>query len=251
MIKGILLDIGGVLYEGETPLPGAKEALERLMKRYKVRFLSNTSRKSPKALMEKLERMGFGVDEEELFTALRAAKSYLSLHNATAYIVGTDDAKEYFGDLQGPLKYVLVCDAYRNFTYENLNEAFRTLMDGARLLATNENRYFKDDDGLLSLDAGGFVKCLEYASEQKAKILGKPDCSFFSLALRSMGVSEDEAIMVGDDIEGDILGAKKCGIRGVLVKTGKFRSQDLQKGKPDFLIESIVDLPKLLEEIDG
>ncbi|BAF70159.1 TIGR01458 family HAD-type hydrolase [Nitratiruptor sp. SB155-2] len=248
MKKGILLDIGGVLYEGDSSIKGAKEALCVLRERYTIRFLSNTSRVPPKNLLEKLRNMGFDIYEEELFTALSAAKLFLKSQNAKAYVIGTDEAKNYFDDLDGAMKYVLVCDAYKNFTYDALNEGFRYLESGAGFIATNMNRYFKDIDGL-SLDAGGFVKCLEYASDKMAKILGKPNCEFFALALESMGLKKEEVVMVGDDIESDILGAKACWITTVMVKTGKFKEKDLLKGRPDFLIESIADLPKLMEEV--
>ena len=248
MIKGILLDIGGVLYEGETPIEGAKEALAELRKNYQIRFLSNTSRVPPATLLDRLLSMGFEVQEEELFTALSAAKLFLQSQNAKAYVIATDEAMSYFEDLQGELRYVLVCDAYTNFTYQRLNEAFRLLESSAGFLATNINRYFKDKDGL-SLDAGGFVKCLEYASNKQAKVIGKPNCEFFSLALQSMGLKKNEVIMVGDDIESDILGAKACWLKTTLVKTGKFKESDVQKGRPDYLIDSIVQLPKLLKEI--
>ena len=249
MLRGILLDIGGVLYEGSEPIPGAVEALRKLRERYKVRFLSNTSRLPPAALKGKLEKMGFEVEESQLFTALSAAKLFLQSQKARAYVIGTDEAKEYFEDLEGEERYVLVCDAYKNFTYDALNIGFRKLESGAGFIATNMNRYFKDSDGL-SLDAGGFVKCLEYASGKAAKVLGKPNCEFFALALQSMGVKKDEAVMAGDDIESDILGAKACWLRTVMVKTGKFKPNDLLRGSPDFLVESIADLPKLLEEME-
>ncbi len=249
MIKGVLLDIGGVLYEGSEPIPGAKEALEELKSRYVVRFLSNTSRIPPSKLLEKLAKMGFEVEEEELFTALSAAKLFLQNEKVKAYVIATNEAKEYFKDLEGELRYVLVCDAYTNFTYQALNQGFRHLDEGAGFLATNINRYFKDTDGL-SLDAGGFVKCLEYASSKSAKVLGKPNCEFFALAIQSMGLQKSEVVMVGDDIESDILGAKSCWLKTVMVKTGKFKPQDLQKGKPDYLIESVAELPKLLDTIN-
>ncbi len=250
MIRGVLLDIGGVLYEGDRPLKGAKEALKRLKERYQVRFLSNSSRKPPEVLASKLANMGFDIEKKEIFTALSAAKLFLRSERASAFVVATKEAKEYFSDLEGPQRYVLICDAYRNFTYENLNEAFRRLENGAGFIATNVNRYFMDRDGL-SLDAGGFVRCLEYASCKSAKILGKPNCEFFSLALKDMGIEKSEAVMVGDDIDSDIIGAKSCWLKTVMVKTGKFKNSDLQRGRPDFLIESIADLPELLEEMDG
>ena len=248
MIKGILLDIGGVLYEGENVIEGAIDALKNLRQKYKIRFLSNTSRIPPKSLYEKLKKMGFELKEEEIFTALKAAKLFLQNEKANAYIVATNEAKKYFDDLEGEIKYVLVCDAYKNFTYDNLNTAFRYLEKGAGFIATNKNRYFKDTDGL-SLDAGGFVTCLEFASEKEAKILGKPNCEFFSLAINDMGLNKNEVIMVGDDIISDILGAKACFLKTALVKTGKFKESDLLKAKPDFIINSIADLPKLLENL--
>jgi len=248
MIKGILLDIGGVLYEGENVIPGAIEALEILRKKYKVRFLSNTSRIPPKALYNKLKSMGFNIKESEIFTALKASKLFLENEKANAYVVATDEAKEYFSDLKGEIKYVLICDAYKNFTYDNLNKAFRYLEEGAGFIATNKNRYFKDTDGL-SLDAGGFVKCLEFASGKEAKILGKPNCEFFSLAINDMGLNKNEVIMVGDDITSDIMGAKACFLKTVLVKTGKFKKSDLTKAKPDYLTDSIASLPELLDNL--
>ncbi len=249
MIKGVLLDIGGVLYEGERVIEGAIEALSELKAKYKVRFLSNTSRVAPDTLHKRLVDMGFELKKEEIFTALSAAKLFLQSRDAKAFVIATQEAKEYLVERSGK-DFVLVCDAYKNFTYDALNQAFRLLESGAGFLATNINRYFKDEDGL-SLDAGGFVKCLEYASAKEAKVLGKPNCEFFSLAIKSMGLSKDEVVMVGDDIHSDIIGAKACWLRAVMVKTGKFKPQDLLLAQPDFLIDSIKELPKLLEEIQN
>ena len=248
MIKGLLMDIGGVLYEGDKVIDGAIETLENLRKEYKIRFLSNTSRIPPHKLYKKLKNMGFNIQENEIFTALSAAKKFLQNENANAYIIATEEAKEYFQELEGKIKYVLVCDAYKNFTYDNLNQGFRYLENGAGFIATNKNKYFKDKDGL-SLDAGGFVKCLEFASEKEAKILGKPNCEFFSLAINDMGLNKKEVLMIGDDIVSDILGAKACFLKTCLVKTGKFKENDLSKAKPDFLIDSIAELPKLLKNL--
>lgn len=245
MTKGLLLDIGGVLYEGEKPIPKAIQTLKKLREKYKIRFLSNTSRIPPEKLYEKLKNMGFELEKNEIFTALKAAKMFLENEKSNAFVLATDEAREYFNDLKGEIKYVLVCDAYKNFTYENLNQAFRYLENGAGFIATNKNRYFKDTDGL-SLDTGGFVKCLEFASAKEAKILGKPNCEFFSLAIKDMGLNKNEVIMVGDDIISDILGAKTCWLKTAMVKTGKFKTSDLNKAKPDFLIDSIADLPKIL-----
>jgi HAD superfamily hydrolase (TIGR01458 family) len=243
-MKGILCDIGGVLYEGDKLIDGAKEAVEYLKSKYKIRFLSNSSRNTPENIYKKLKNFGFNVKEREIFTALLAVKKYLINRNLKAYIIATDEAEEFLKDLKGE-GAVVIADAYKNFSYEKLNTAFRKIINGAEFLTTNKNRYFKESDGL-SLDAGAFVAALEYSAEKEAKILGKPSCEFFNEAVEDMGVNKNEVIMIGDDIESDIIGAKRCGIKTVLVRTGKFKENDLKKTKPDFLIDSIAEISKIL-----
>ncbi len=252
-IKGILLDIGGVLYVGDNPIKGAFETLQKLRETLSIRFLTNTTRNPPKTLLKKMEKMGFEVKEEELFTALSALRNFVKAKNQKAMTILTNKAKEYFEPFvenSENAKFVAIGDAGENFTYENLNLAFRALINGATLLAAAKNRYFKDKDGKLSMDAGGFVKALEYAAETKAKILGKPSKEFFEMAIKSMNLSKEEVVMVGDDIENDIAGAIKSGIKAILVKTGKFRPTDLQKDiKPTAVIEDITHLPKILKSL--
>jgi ribonucleotide monophosphatase NagD (HAD superfamily) len=100
------------------------------------------------------------------------------------------------------------------------------------------------------LDAGAFVAGLEYAAGVDAEVVGKPSASFFTAALDALGARPDEAVMVGDDAESDIGGAKALGMRGVLVRTGKFEEKTLAAAepKPDAVIDSIADLPALLQE---
>lgn len=253
-IKGLLLDLGGVLFVGEKPIEGAIETLKELRKQFKIRFVTNTSRTVPKTVYDKLLKMGFELKEEEIFSALSASKSYLEAHGAGAYILATKEA-DVFLEMPDtlPLKYVLVSDAYDRFDYEKLNHAYRLLLDGAQLLGVAKNYHFKDSDEKLSLDSGVFVEALEHASGQKALILGKPSCDFFASAISSMGLSKEEVLMVGDDIVSDVEGAQRCGIKAVQVKTGKFRPEDLQKGiEPDYIIEDITQLTDLvLDEISN
>lgn len=138
---------------------------------------------------------------------------------------------------------MVVGDAQDNFSYKNLNSAFRTLLNGAQLLAVANNRYFKDDDNEMSMDAGGFVSALEYASGVKAQIIGKPSTEFYKLAAAALNAQPNECVMIGDDIESDIEGAQKAGMFSILVKTGKFSETDLEKGIiPDKVFESISEI---------
>ena len=252
-IKGIICDIGGVLYESNTPIPGAVETISTLRKKYKLRFATNTTRRAPCTIMSRLKKMGFELSEKELFTALAAAKKLVEKSNGKCYTLLTQDATDYFGSLHSDnenIHSVVVGDAAENFNYSHMNRAFRFIYNGATIIAAAKNRYFKDSDGELSLDAGPFVAALEFATGKKAKIVGKPSADFFALALESMDCKPEEAVMIGDDIENDIGGAQEMGMKAVLVKTGKFHPSDLDKPIwPDAVIPSIAELPETLEKL--
>ncbi|ADC89946.1 HAD-superfamily subfamily IIA hydrolase like protein [Thermocrinis albus DSM 14484] len=249
MPKAVLLDIDGVLMVGGSPLPGAPLILEKLKERFKIALVSNITRSSFSQTLEKLRGAGFHIGEEELFTPIKVAVDYIKTVGGKVFALTTEEAKEDLRELEGePVTHVLVGDAYTNFTYHALNKAFRYLIKGARLVALAENRYFKDKDGELSLDAGPFVRALEYASGQRATLLGKPSPTFFLKVLEKLGVSAEEAVMVGDDIEADVLGAQRVGMKSVLVKTGKFREEDLQKCIIPHLV--IPDVTHLLDAVE-
>jgi HAD superfamily hydrolase (TIGR01458 family) len=135
----------------------------------------------------------------------------------------------------------------RVFTYERLNRAFAELEAGARLVCLHRNRWWQTARGPL-LDSGAFVAGLEYAAGVEAEVVGKPTRAYFDAALAELGASPEEAVMVGDDIEADIGGAKAAGLRAVLVRTGKFREEALAaaESQPDAVVDSIADVPAFL-----
>jgi phospholysine phosphohistidine inorganic pyrophosphate phosphatase len=139
--------------------------------------------------------------------------------------------------------HVLVGDLGEGFTYGRLTTAFRCLMGGAGLIALQKNRYWRREDGL-ALDAGPFVAALEYASGKSATVVGKPEKGFFQLALEDLGLGSQEVAMVGDDAEADVAGAQAAGLRGIQVRTGKYRPET--EGEPDLLLDSIAALPEAL-----
>jgi HAD superfamily hydrolase (TIGR01458 family) len=120
-------------------------------------------------------------------------------------------------------------------------------MEGAGLVALQRNRFWQEADGL-SLDAGPFVMALEYASGKTATVVGKPESAFFEAALRDLKLDAKDVAMVGDDTETDVAGARKAGLLGVQVQTGKYRSGDRMGTtvEPDAKIESIARLPEIL-----
>ena len=116
------------------------------------------------------------------------------------------------------------------------------------LIAMHKNRYWAAADGL-TLDLGAFISALEYASNKSAAVMGKPNVNLFNLAVHSWNISKDSIYVVGDDLEGDIRGAQNAGMKSILVKTGKFRYENLENLKivPDYIINSIADLPGLIQ----
>jgi HAD superfamily hydrolase (TIGR01458 family) len=231
-VRGVLLDLGGVVYVGDTPLPGAFAAIQRLRQtELALRFMTNTTRRSTPRLLADLAKIGLDLAPEELLTPAQLARTYLVAHRLTPHLLVHANLEEEFADLPSDLapgqrEAVVVGDAAERFSFENLNTAYRKLEAGAGFLALAENRNFMDADGQLSIDAGAFVRALEYASSRRATVLGKPSQMFFRLAVEALGCAPGEAVMVGDDAEADVGGALAAGLAGVLVRTGKYRPGD-------------------------
>jgi HAD superfamily hydrolase (TIGR01458 family) len=245
-VRGLLVDLDGTLYVGDEPVEGARDAIWKLKSSgIALRYVTNTTRKPRREVSEHLLSLGFEVDEAEIFTPARAAAGLMEEKGCLPLV-----AESLLEDLQGVTlteahpDYVLVGDLGEGFTYDRLNAAFRCLMDGAELIALQQNRYWRAEDGL-SLDAGPFVAALEYASGKSASVVGKPERGFFRLALEDLKLSPHEVAMVGDDAETDVAGAQAAGLKGVQVKTGKYRQG--VEGTPDLLLESIAGLPGVLE----
>jgi HAD superfamily hydrolase (TIGR01458 family) len=235
MIRGVLLDLGGVIYEGDEPVPGALEAVAQLHEAgLPLRFVTNTTRKTKQALLERLARLGLDISADELFTPAQAARDWLTAHGCTPVLVVHPNLESEFADTpERDKRAVVVGDAGEAFDYAHLNRAFRALVDGAELIALAKNRTFKDEDGGLSLDAGAFVAALEYASGKTATVLGKPAPEFFAAALASIDCPPEHAVMVGDDAEADVAGSLRARLgRALLVRTGKYREGDERRFEP-------------------
>ncbi|HOB63272.1 MAG TPA: TIGR01458 family HAD-type hydrolase [Candidatus Competibacteraceae bacterium] len=233
MIHGVLLDLEGVLYVGGYPLPGAREALLSLRAAsIPIRFITNSTRLTRGAIVNRLARMGLEVPLQHLFTPAVAARHYLITRKLTPHLLVHPDIQSEFADLLGPAPgAVLLGDAGPAFTYEALNQCFRLLLQGLPLLAMGSNRYFRGNAGL-DLDIGPFMAALEYAADLEAVVLGKPAPEFFLAAVNSLNLPPHDVVMVGDDAEVDVRGAMAAGLRGVLVRTGKYRTGDEAKVEP-------------------
>ncbi|XP_011674256.1 phospholysine phosphohistidine inorganic pyrophosphate phosphatase [Strongylocentrotus purpuratus] len=255
-IEGVLLDITGVLYnstdEGGVPIPGSIEAVKRLKASgVRVRFCTNETQCTRQQLVDKLQRLGFELSVPEVFAPAPAACQLLKARGLTPHLLvypGVLPEFEAF-DLGAKPTCVVVGDAADIFNYETMNNTFRKLleMDPPVLISMGVGKYYRHG-GELMLDVGPFTKALEYAVRCEAIVVGKPDRNFFLGALQDMGVQPQNAIMVGDDIVNDVGGAQKCGLKGLQVRTGKFRPSDEHhpEVRPDGFVENLAHAVDLL-----
>lgn len=227
MIKAILFDISGVLHVDRQPLSGAVAIITKLQQsNLQLRFVTNTSRTTSQQTFQALREMGFAITPEQIFTAPGALRQVLLQRKLRPHCLIHPDLKAEYADIdQSQPNAVVVGDAAEGFSYQTLNQAFQLLMAGAPLLGIGRNRYFKSQ-GALQLDAGPFIQALEYAAGVEAEILGKPAIGFFQAALSSLDCAPDEVMMIGDDVEADVLGALAAGLHACLVRTGKYQPGD-------------------------
>jgi len=251
-IKGVLFDLDGVLYIGSHAIEGAVDAVERVRSSgVTCRFVTNTSTLSLASLQQKINALGFSIPKEEIVSAPQAALLYLKQQpNPVCRLLLADDVKQDFAGFRQSrtdADYIVVGDIGAAWSYNLLNEVFHCLMNGARLIAIHKNRFWQTEAGL-QMDIGGFVQALEYASDTQAMLIGKPAAAFFRMALDDMGLHASKAVMIGDDIDADVGGAQQAGLRGILVKTGKYRQAYAEASsiRPDLVIDSIKDLPGTL-----
>jgi len=227
-VRGLLLDLDGVIHVRGAILPGSLEAIAKLRTaRLPFKFVTNTTRRPLGRIVADLAALGLDVAREEVYTPSALARDYLRRRGLSPFLVVHPELREDFRELpSGGIEAVVIGDAGEFFTYDLLNEAYRKILGGAPFLALAKNRNFRDQDGELSLDAGAFVAGLEYASGREAIVLGKPAPMFFALALQGLGCAAEDAAMIGDDAEADVEGAMTAGLSGVLVRTGKYRAGD-------------------------
>jgi len=251
-ITGYLIDLDGVLYIGDEPIDGAIETID-FLKSHNIpcRFVTNTTTKSLDTLHGKIRDMGLPIDKGEIVSAPRAAVLHLrKIGCPVCYLSMNDDVRRDFAEFETSdttPEVVVIGDIDDGWNYEIMSRLFHMIINGAEIVALHKGRYWHEPDGL-RLDIGPFVAGLEYATGKKAAVIGKPNRAFFDMAVGDMGLKPSEVAMIGDDINSDIGGAQKAGLRGILVKTGKYREELAGESHviPYVILESIARLPAMI-----
>jgi HAD superfamily hydrolase (TIGR01458 family) len=259
-ISGVLIDIDGVLTVSWRPLPGAVAALRQLRAAgLPLALVTNTTSRPRASIAAALAGAGFPVTAADILTAPAIAAAYLAdrypgarclLLNSGPIGADLTGVTLVSSGVPAPVDVVLVGGAGPEFSYQALNRAFGCLRAGAALVAMHRGLYWRTSDGL-QLDSGAFVSGLEQAAGTEAVVVGKPAAAFFATALAHLRAGAAHTLMVGDDIETDVLAAQRQGLTGVLVKTGKYlpSTHHHASGTPDHVLGSFADLPGLLEHL--
>lgn len=262
-LVGVLLDVDGTLLTEAGAIPGAGAIVDRLRHReFPFRVVTNITRRSRDSVVQRLHANGVRVDREEVFTAVYAGAEWMKRRSIrrVAPFVSEDalsDLTEFdlvggtsAGSASGTPEAVLIGDVGERWTHALLNEAFRYVMNGAELVALQVGRYWLGPTGL-EVDAGAYVAALEYASGRTATVCGKPNPEFFEAVTASLegsagagALDRSRLAMVGDDLTADVGGAQRAGLRGWLVRTGKYRDDVLAESQitPDRVLDSVADL---------
>lgn len=258
-IEGLLVDIDGVITVSWHALPGAVDAVSALRAiGLPLRFLTNTTSRTRKSIAEVLAQEGFAIKPADILTAPAATATYLRKAHpgarcwllSSGQVAAELEGVTLVGDDQ-PADVVVIGGAGPEFSYERINHAFHLLSRGAALVAMHRNLLWRTDRGL-DMDSGVYVTGLEKAANKQAELVGKPSRLFYGAALAALGTPASRTVMVGDDIEADIVGAHEAGIRTVLLRSGKFREADLARSsvRPDVILDSITELPAWIRQVN-
>ncbi|XP_037959829.1 haloacid dehalogenase-like hydrolase domain-containing protein 2 isoform X2 [Teleopsis dalmanni] len=240
-LKAALIDLSGTLHVEDEATPNAVEALERLRASgVIVKFVTNTTKESSNTLYNRLCKIGFNLKKEEIYSSLSAAVNYIKLHKLNPYYLVSEDARTDFPpyDNTKPFDSVAIGLAPKEFHYDNLNKAFNILLANKcnQLIAIHQGKYYKTNNGL-ALGPGSFVKGLQFATGTEPIVIGKPNEYFFKSAIPA-DIRPEECVMIGDDANDDIEGAMSAGLKGILVKTGKYRKEVVISPEPTALVEN-------------
>lgn len=259
---GVLFDIDGVLVTSWQPVPGAARALRALAGRgLPCCYLTNTTSRTRRQIAAALAAAGMAVRAEEVITAAALTADYLHANHpgARCYLVNDGEIAE---DMPGvhvvdaDPDVVVLGGAGPQFSHDTLSRVYDWMVQGVPIVAMHRSTFWKTAEGL-RIDTGMYLIGMEQSSGRPATAVGKPAPTGFLVAAARVGVDPGQVWMVGDDLHNDVLAAQAVGMTGVLVRTGKFRPETLDRcvadggPRPDHVIDSVADLPALLGGVTG
>lgn len=249
--QGFLCDMDGVIYHGDQLLPGVKEFVHWLYRENKkFLFLTNASSRSPKELQQKLGRMGLDVDESHFYTSALATARFLSRQNpgCSAYVIGDPGLFNALHDVGITInnidpEYVIVGET-SNYNYESIRQAVNLVLGGAKLIGTNTDLTGPSERGIIPA-CRALVAPIEAATGKQAYYVGKPNPLMMRTGLHLLGVHSEDAAMIGDRMDTDIIAGIESGLDPILVLTGvtSRESIELYPYRPRLVLGGVGDIP--------
>lgn len=250
--KGFICDMDGVIYHGNQILPGVKEFVEWLQKEEKkFLFLTNNSGKTPLELSQKLKNMGLEVDENHFYTSALATAKFLSKQspNCKVYVIGEPGLysalyNEGITISETEPDYVVVGEVF-NYNYESICKAVNFVRNGARLIGTNSDVTGPTDNGNIIPACRALISPIEMATGKEAYFVGKPNPLMMRTGLNMLGVHSNEAVMIGDRMDTDIVVGIEGGLDTVLVLSGVTSRDDIAHYayRPRLILNGVGEIP--------
>jgi len=248
--KGFISDMDGVIYHGNKLLPGVKEFVKWLKKEKKrFLFLTNSSERTPRELQEKLHRMGVDVDRNVFYTSALATAQFLASQKpqGTAFIIGEAgliNAMYNVGYTMNNIDpdYVVVGDT-RNYSYEKLEQAVNLVLQGAKLIGTNPDLTGPIENGIAP-STKALISPIELATGKQAYFVGKPNPLMMRIALKKLGVQREDAIIIGDRMDTDVIAGIESEIDTLLVLSGISTRTTIREFPyiPRFILNGVGDI---------
>ncbi|MEW6730111.1 MAG: TIGR01457 family HAD-type hydrolase [Acidobacteriota bacterium] len=251
----LIIDMDGVLWHGQMPLPGLLEFFNTLrVRRLPFVLATNNASQTPEQFQEKLRSMGVETVREEILTSSQATALYLKsiAPGARVFVIGEDGLKQALSEAglllaNEDVDYV-VCGMDRTLSWEKIAQATLNIRAGAHFIGTNPDKTFPTERGLVHGN-GAILAALEASTDVKPIIVGKPEPIMYQQAMIRLCVEPALTIAVGDRLETDILGAKRAGIASVLILTGVTTPAQLNESdyQPEWVFETLQDFTAALQ----
>jgi len=250
--KGFICDMDGVIYHGNKLLPGVKEFVDWLVKEQKpFLFLTNSSERTPMEIREKLSRLGVEVDEKVFYTSALATAAFISSQkpNGSAYIIGEAGLINAMYNAGYTMNntdpdYVIVGDTH-SYSFDKIQHAVNHVLRGAKLIGTNPDTTGPIEDGIMPATKA-LIAPIEIATGKKAYFIGKPNPLMMRIALRKIGCSTEETLIIGDRMDTDIIAGIESEIDTCLVLSGITTREMINNYPytPDFVLNGVCDIVK-------
>lgn len=254
--SGFICDMDGVIYHGNKILPGVREFVDWLQRENKhFLFLTNSSHYTPKELQQKLARMGLDVDESHFYTSALATASFLRSQapGCSAYVVGDHGLQNALFAAGITINeidpdYVVIGEP-DSFSYDNIVRAIRLVNKGAKLIGTNSDITGPTESGIVP-GCGALIAPIEKATGKKAYFVGKPNPLMMRTGLRLLGVHSEDAAMIGDRMDTDMIAGIESGLDTVLVLSGVTSRADINNFpyRPRQVLSGVGEIPEPIAE---